>query len=207
MPGTRIILFTRLPEYGIIIGLGKCQFGPSEFSFLGHHICSEGISPMPTAVDAVENFMKPEKQRVLCRYLGMVNYYYRFIPHCVAELTPLNTLLTAANEGQIRLSWTESANSAFVASKQMLANTILLVHPNTLAPLNVTCDASDFAIGGVLQECVDNIWQPLSYFSKKLSTARHSAFDRDLLAVYATVRHGRHNIEGYDFFFNTVHKP
>ena len=59
-----------------------------------------GISPLPTVVDACVNFVKPGKQRALRRYLGMVNYYHRFIPHCAAKLTPLNTSLTTANEGQ-----------------------------------------------------------------------------------------------------------
>ena len=68
------ILFKRLTEYGIIIGPDKCQFGTTELRFLGHYVCPEGISPLPTAVDAIVNFVKPEKQRVLRRYLGMVNY-------------------------------------------------------------------------------------------------------------------------------------
>ena len=93
------ILFTRLAEYGIIIGPKKCQFGTTELRFLGHHVCPKGILPLPSAVDAVVNFVKPEKQRALKRYFGMVNYYHRFISHCAAKLTPLNTLLTEANEG------------------------------------------------------------------------------------------------------------
>ena len=79
----------------------------------------------------------------------MVNYYHRFIPHSAGELTPLNNLLTEANEGQNRLLpksnfdllWTENANVAFTESKQIMANVTLLVHPNPLAPLNITCDA------------------------------------------------------------------
>ena len=59
------ILFARLAEYGIIIGLGKCQFGTTELSFIGHHVCSEGISPLPSAVDAIVNFAIPEKQQGL----------------------------------------------------------------------------------------------------------------------------------------------
>ena len=75
--------------------------------------------------------------------------------------------------------------------------------------MNITCDASDFAVGGVLQQYIDNVWQPLSLFSKKLNPAetRYSAFDRELLAVYATIRHFRHNLEGRNFFVNTDHKP
>ena len=111
-----------------------------------------------------------------------------FIPHFAEKLTLLNNLLTEANEGQTRLSpksnfelyWTESANLAFIESKQMLANVTLLVHLNPSAQLNITCDASDFAVGGVLQQCIKNVWQPLSFFSKKLlpTETRYSAFDR-----------------------------
>ena len=85
--------------------------------------------------------------------------------------------------------WNESADLAFIESEQILANATLLVHPDHSAPLNITCDASDFAIGDVLQQYIDNVWQPLSFFSKKLTPAetRYSAFDPELLAVYATI--------------------
>ena len=192
------ILFARLAEYGIIIGPEKCQFGTTELSFLGHHVFAEGISPLPSAVYAIVNFVKPEKQRALRRYLGMVDYYHRFIPQCAAKLTPLNNLLTAANDGHTRLSpksnfdlkWDENAESAFSESKQILANATLLVHPDPMAQLNITCDASDGAVGGVLQQY-----------------APYSAFDRELLAVYATIKYFRHNLEGRKFFVNTDHKP
>ena len=132
-------------------------------------------------------------------------------------MTPLNQLLTAANEGHTRLSpksnfdfkWNESADFAFIKSKQILANATLLVHPDHSVPLNITWDAGDFAVGGILQQYIDNVWQPLSFFSKILTPAetRYSAFDRELLAVYATIRHFRHNLEGRYFFVNTDHKP
>ena len=137
----------------------------------------------------------------------MVNYYHRFIPHCAAKLTPLNNLLTFANEGHTRsspksnfdLKWNKEAESLFSVSKQILANATLLVHP----------DSSDVAVGGVLQQFLNGMWQPLSFFSKKLNPAetRYSAFDRKLLAVYATIKHFRHNLEGRNFFVNTDHKP
>ena len=108
----------------------------SELNFLGHYVCSEGISPLPSAVDAIVNFTRPEKQRALRRYLGMVNYH-RFIAHCAAKWTPLNNLLTEANEGHTRLSpksnfdlkWNEGADLAFIESKQILVNATLLVRP------------------------------------------------------------------------------
>ena len=110
-------------------------------------------------------------------------------------------MLTAANDGHTRLSpksnfdlrWNESTESAFSESKRILANATFLVHPDPSAALNITCDASNFAVGGVLQQYIDNVWQPLSFFSKKLNPAktRYSAFDHELLAVYATIGHIR----------------
>ena len=60
-----------------------------------------------------------------------------------------------------------------------------------------------------MQQFLDGMWQPLSFFSKKLNPAetRYSAFDRELLVVYATIKHFRHNLEGRNFFVNTDHKP
>ena len=123
----------------------------------------------------------------------MINYYRRFIPHCADKLTPVNQLLTTANEGHTRLSpksnfdlkLIESVNFAFIESKQILANATLLVQPVHSALLNIRCDASDFAVGGVLQQYIDNVWQPLSFFSKKLTPAetRYSAFDRNFSSV------------------------
>ena len=142
------IFFTRLAEYRIIIGLDKCQFGTTEFSFLVHHFSAVGISPLAGAVDAIVNFVRSEKQRAIRRYLRMINYYHRFIPNCADKLTPLNQLLTAANEGHTRLSpksnfdlkWNESANSAFIEPKQILANATILVHPDHTAPYARHCD-------------------------------------------------------------------
>ena len=61
----------------------------------------------------------------------------------------------------------------------------------------------------MLHQHIDNVWQPLSFFSKKLALAetRYSAFERELLAVYAMIRHFRHNLKGREFFVNTDHKP
>ena len=74
------IRFARLAEYGIIISPEKCQFGTTELSFLGHHVCSEGSSPLPSAVDAIVIFTKPEKHRN-----KLLNYYHRFIPQCAVD--------------------------------------------------------------------------------------------------------------------------
>ena len=70
-------------------------------------------------------------------------------------------------------------------------------------------DASDVAVGAVLQQYVDGMWHLISFFSKKMKPAetRYSTFDRELLAIYLAIRHFRHFLEGREFHVLTDHKP
>ena len=70
-------------------------------------------------------------------------------------------------------------------------------------------DASDIAIGAVLQQYLYGQWCPLAYFSRKLSSTeqRYSTFDRELLAIYCAIRHFRHFLEAREFHMLTDHKP
>ena len=70
-------------------------------------------------------------------------------------------------------------------------------------------DASDVAVGAVLQQHIDGAWQPISYFSRKMKPAetRYSTFDRELLAIYLAIKHFRHFLEGRHFHVLTDHKP
>ena len=83
------------------------------------------------------------------------------------------------------------------------------MHPKPDAPINIMTDASDVAIGAVLQQYLDGQWCPLSYFSRKLSPTeqRYSTFDRELLAVYSAIHHFRHFLEAREFYVLTDHKP
>ena len=98
---------------------------------------------------------------------------------------------------------------AFEDCKKSFAEAILLVHPASKAPLAIFTDASDFAIGAALQQRVNEKWEPLGFFSKKLSPAqqKYGAYSRELLAIYKAVKYFRHMVEGRDFMIFTDHKP
>ena len=81
--------------------------------------------------------------------------------------------------------------SAFVLAKHALVSTTLLAHPRSSASLSLAVDASSTHVGSVLQQLCKGSWEPLSFFSKKLSAAemKYSTFDRELLAAYLSIRH------------------
>ncbi len=78
-----------------------------------------------------------------------------------------------------------------------------------MAPTCIVKDASNVAVGAVLQQYIDDAWQPISFFSKSLQPAekKYSTFDRELLAIYLAIKHFRHFVEGRQFQVLTDHKP
>lgn len=156
-------LFERLDAYGITINTAKCELGKNSLEFLGHHISSAGISPLPSKVDAVQKFPTPTSLRKLREFLGLVNFYRRFIPRCALLLWPLTELLRRTSRPS-GFTWTPREDAAFLAVKNALAEATLLVFPQDDAPTDVMVDASDTAVGAVLQQFIDDDWKPLAFF-------------------------------------------
>ena len=203
------LVFTRLSEYGIVINPAKCVFGALSIDFLGHKISAGGIYPLPDKIKAIKDFPPPTSLRKLREFLGFINFYRRFIPQCATILQPLTDLLSPKNSNHDHFHLKGDAASAFTAIKTALANATLLVHPSSTAPYCLMADASNSAVGGVLQQHIDGIWKPIAFFSKRLQPAeiKYSTFGRELMAVYLSIRHFRHNLEGRRFYVLTDHKP
>ena len=199
--------FHRLKEYSILINPSKCEFGVSTLHFLGHQVDSNGIRPLQDKVSVIQDFAQPDTHSGLRKFLGIINFYHRFIPKCAQLLQPLNVLLSSKSEQP--LQWTDVTTKAFVDIKHALAQATLLFHPKPEAPTCIMTDASNVAIGAVLQQFIDEQWCPIAFFSTKLRPAetRYSTFDRELLAIYLSIKHFRHFVEGRNFHVVTDHKP
>lgn len=91
----------------------------------------------------------------------------------------------------------------------MLANATLLVHPAKNAHIILATDASSTGIGGVVHQIVDIELKPLGFFSKKLSKteADYPTYDRELLAIYRSIEHFSHMLDGREFEVHCDHKP
>ena len=137
--------------------------------------------------------------------MGIVNFYHRFLFRCAHILNPLHHLLKTTRGD---FNWSSAADNAFEQAKELLATATLLNHPAPDAPTCIMTDASDVAVGAVLQQFIDEIWKPISYFSHKLNPAesRYSTYNRELLAIYLSIQHFCHFIEGRVFHVVTDHK-
>ena len=198
-------LFGRLEDHGLVIKRTKCVIGVSSIDFLGHHVNAKGIVPLPEKVRVIRDFPRPSTVRGLQEFLGMINFYHRFVPHVAEILVPMHAAL-AGRKRLASLVWTPEMENAFTASKNALADATLLIHPVEDTPTSLTVDASIVAIGGVLEQRTNGVWRPLGFFSRKLQTPRetkYSTFDRELLAAHFAIRHFRYFLEGRHFTLYT----
>ncbi|GFU89677.1 hypothetical protein TNCV_2265671 [Trichonephila clavipes] len=204
-------IFQRLSSYGLKLNISKCVFGVTELIFIGHLITPDGIKPLPDKVQAVLDYKQPETVGSLRKFLGLLNFYRRFLPKAAEQQYLLSEFLNCSKgkKESKPLNWSSEAITAFQRCKQALAGAALLAHPSPSAPLALHVDASDYAIGGALHQVVDSELQPLAFFSRKLTSSEksYSAYDRELLAIYSAIRHFRYMLEARDFTVFTDHNP
>ncbi|XP_033100805.1 uncharacterized protein K02A2.6-like [Anneissia japonica] len=107
----------RLKENGLILNKNKCQFLKSKVSFLGHVIDKHGLHKSLDKVDAVINAPAPTDTTMLRSFIGLLNYYHRFLPNLSSVLYPLHQLLPKGKQ------WERSSEceNAFVKAKNMIA--------------------------------------------------------------------------------------
>ena len=202
-------VFKILADNGLVVQRSKCVLGKSSLEFLGYHVDANGVSPLPTRVEAIKEVPAPTTIKELQRFLGMVNYYRRFIRRAAHHLHPLFEALKGPKKkkGQKKpplpktLTWNEDRQRSFEAIKEALASATLLHHPRPNAPMALTTDASKFALGAVLEQLGPDGWEPLAFYSAKLEGKQIDwpAYDRELLGLFRATRHFRPMVEGHAF--------
>ncbi|UYV63747.1 hypothetical protein LAZ67_2005485 [Cordylochernes scorpioides] len=177
-------IFKRLSDHGLTANISKSVFGKPSLEFRGHIIDNKGIKPLPEKIRIVKDFPKAKSTCQFQRFIGLVNIYNRFIKNSSHISAPLHSLLK-----------TKSPNALLNGTSDTLE-----------ASKHQKC--SNVAVGGVLQQLNDTAWEPISFFFKKAFPSRNeSAFDRELLAAFLSVKHFSYFLDGKTFMLFTDHKP
>ena len=161
----------RFQESGMRLRKSKCSFMIPKVTYLGYIISSEGIYPAPEKVRAIQNAPTPTNLSQLKSFLGLLNFYSRFLPNQSTRLAPLHLLL----RNDTSWKWGPKQQEAFEAAKFSLSSSSFLVHYNPDLPLIVSADASSYGVGAVLSHQLDNSTeQPVAFASRTLSPAEKS---------------------------------
>jgi hypothetical protein len=193
-----------------VINPDKCLLACKSIDFLGHCLSASGIAPLPSRVQAIADFPRQAMVKQLQAFLGLFNFYRHFIPAAAKLVLPLTRSLRGGPKGTTPLAWSPAMAAAFQAARVALSSSAVLAHPVAGAELSLVTDASATHVGAVVQQRRrGQAWQPLGFFSAQLNKAEinYSAFNRELLAVVAAIRHFRYILEGRNFVVFTDHKP
>ena len=184
--------------HGLSINPDKCVFAAPAMDFYGMRVSGSGCIPLTKHTEIISAFPHPTDKKGLQRFLGILNFYRRFIKAAAGLLCPLTEALKGKSS---TLTWDLEMNQSYAAAKSILANAPTLVDPDTSARISLSVDASGSHVGAVLQQEESGSWAPLAFYSKKLSApaCKYSAFDRELFAAYSSLHHFRFMLEGRQF--------
>ncbi len=199
-------VLSRLLEAGLRLRQDKCCFMQPEVIYCGYGINGEGVYPVAAKVDAIKNAPAPRDVTQLRAFLGMMNYYHKFLPNMATILEPLHELL---RKGQ-KWKWNQEQQEAFAKAKELLQSADLLVHFNPDLKLVLASDASNYGIGAVLShEMPDGTERPIGYVSRSLNPAErnYSTIDKEALAMIVGVKKFHQFLYGKRFTIRTDHKP
>ncbi|GFT12580.1 retrovirus-related Pol polyprotein from transposon opus [Trichonephila clavipes] len=169
------MVFERFQQYGLRINVSKSVMGAAQVEYLVFLITAEGSRPLPEKVQAILNYKLPETIHDLRTFLGMINFYRRYLKDAAKTQAPLHELLKGAKKKDRRkVHWTDDTRRSFEKCKTDLAEAALLSFPRSGLPLSLCTDASDFAVGAVLQQLENEGWKPIAFYSKKLNETQIS---------------------------------
>ena len=181
----------RLEDQGIRIKQEKCNFLQESVEYLGHLISSEGIHAIPSKVKAVVEVPPPKNVNELRSFLGLINYYGKFIPNLASILHPLNNLL----KSQTPWNWSKQCSKAFQHAKDD-------THSNPTLPVKMAADASAYGVGAVISHILpDGDEKPIGFASRTLTSAEknYPQIEKEALALVFGVRKFHQYLYGRKF--------
>jgi len=194
---------TRLSDAGFTIHPKKVQLCRRRLKFLGYIIEPGKCSPNPEKVEKIKNYPVPKTPTCIKKFLGMLSYYRKFIPHFANYAKPMYALLKKETE----FVWSEQCQSSFEFLRDALCGTVELYLPDLNLEFIITCDASRKGLAAILSQEKDGIRYPVWFASRTLRPpeTRYSVSEIELLAVLFGVQKFRQYIELTHFVVETDH--
>ena len=191
----------RATQYNLKLNLSKCKVKSQKVKYVGHVISANGLQPDDSKIKAVKEMPRPQTRDDVKRFLGFIQYLSKFIPNMSEVDEPLRKLLRK----DIEFHWEKPQQSSFDKLKELCCTTPVLAFYDPNKDLTIQCDASSFALGGVLlQE-----GHPVAYTSRSLSKSEqnYAQIEKETLAVVNSCSKFHHYVFGRHVTVESDHKP
>ena len=192
----------RATEWNLKLNLGKCQIRKSSVKYMGHVVSRDGLKVDPEKVRAMREMPEPKSKEDILRFLGFVQYIAKFIPGLSEVDGPLREL----TRKDIDFIWEEPQQRSFDRLKELCCCAPVLAFYDVDKPVTIQCDASSYAVGGVLlQE-----GRTVAYTSRALTDTEKNGYlqiEKETLAIVHCCRKFHHYIFGKEVVIESDHKP
>ena len=197
----------RLGTAGMRLKVEKCLFQQEKVECLGHCITKDGIFPTMAKVRAIKESPAPKDEQQLQSFLGLLNYYGKFLSNLSTKLASLHSLLEKGKGWQ----WTKVHQNAFDSANKLLTSSkVTLTHFNSKKEVILACDASPYGVGAVLaHKFPDGSEHLVAFASRTLAPAEknYSRLDKEGLAIIFGVEKFHNFLFERQFTIFTDHKP
>ena len=174
--------------------------------YLGYRIDAQGLHAIEKKVEAIRNAPAPENQQQLRSFLGMINYYSKYISNYSTITHPLNELL----KDGVAWKWCETQQKAFKRLKDKLSNAPVLTHFSDTLPLKLDADTSQYGIGAVISHVLPSGEErPIAYASRTLtkSERNYAQIEKEALSIVFGVNKFHQYLYGRKLLLVTDQKP
>lgn len=185
----------------------KCSLAYPKLECLGHIVGDNKLHPHPDKVKAIREANHPATKKQLRSFLGLVNFYRKFIPNFAQIALPLTDLTRKFSPS--KLQWTEAQELAFQTLKSSITTSPILKLPDLSKVFIVQTDASDRGLGAVLLQEEGDLKLPVAYASRKLKTSEehYSTIEKEYLGIIWSVQKFHRYLYGKEFILETDHHP
>jgi hypothetical protein len=200
------LVLQRLQQFNIKINEEKCEFFQNEIRYCEYVIDKDGIHKEKYKMDAIDKKPRPRNQSELRSFIGMINYYGKFINNLSTLLYPLNRLLCK----DVPFNWTCECEKAFELAKREFKSGIILAHYDPQLPLVLATDASSYGVGAVLSQLhPDGTEKVLQYASQTLTDTqkKYPQIGKEAYAIVFGVKKFHQYLFGNKFTLITDHQP
>ena len=200
-------IFGLLEQANLKLKLSKCKFLETSVSYLGHIISASGIAPDPSKIASIANFKRPETVVELQSFLGLANYYRRFISSFSTKAHSLT--LQAKGKPKDKINWGPEEEKAFDTLRKSLITPPILAFPDFSKEFILFTDASNFGIGAVLSQIQNDEEVVIAYYSKHLNEreVKFSTIEKEAFAVVEAIKRFRQYLQDEPFVIISDHRP
>ncbi|GBG58972.1 hypothetical protein CBR_g24321 [Chara braunii] len=194
----------KLREANFKINAKKCEWAKTQVLYLGHVLDGDGVKPEDCKIATIRDWPTPRTLTELRSFMGLANYYRKFVRNFSTIVAPLRRLL----KKEVIWKWDKDCTSAMKKLKQASIEFPVLKVADPSLPFVVTTDASQYGIGVVLQQDDDNGYRPVEFMSARMPSEKvaTSTYERELYALRQALEHWKHYLLGRHFKVYSDHE-